>query len=180
MNYRTINVTSKTYEKLVLYKHGNMSFDDVLNEFMSQIEEKKFYNHVLKAHKKRMQKIKAGDFVESDNIEDALKNAWGNFLELNKKLPNFKILQGKDFLRDVKKILKSGDKSLLSDIQRVIDELIIDPHKKRPKMDIKLISPKKEAVYRVRLGKYRLVYEIDEQNITIILTMFFIRGKGYQ
>jgi len=46
-------------------------------------------------------------------------------------------------------------------------------------MDIKLISPKKESIYRVRLGKYRLVYEIDETNKTISLTMFFIRGKGY-
>jgi hypothetical protein len=52
-----------------------MSFDDILNEFMSQIEEKKFYDHVFKEHKKRMQKIQAGDYVESDNIEDALKNA---------------------------------------------------------------------------------------------------------
>ncbi len=75
MSYKTINVTSKTYEKLVLYKHGNMSFDDVINEFMSQIEEKKFYKHVLKEHKKRMQKIKAKEYVDSDNIEDALKNA---------------------------------------------------------------------------------------------------------
>ena len=99
---------------------------------------------------------------------------------LNRKSSNYRILQGKDFLRDVKKILKSGDKSLLSDIQRVIDELKINPHKKRPKLDIKLISPKKESIYRVRLGKYRLVYEIDETNKTIILTMFFIRGKGYQ
>jgi len=101
-------------------------------------------------------------------------------LELNKNSNSYKILQGKDFLRDAKKILKSGDKSLLSDIQRVIDELKINPHKKRPKMDIKLISPKKEGVYRVRLGKYRLVYEIDEPNKTIILTMSFIRGKGYK
>jgi len=68
----------------------------------------------------------------------------------------------------------------LSNIQTVIDELKIDPHKKHPKLDIKLISPKKESVYRLRLGKYRLVYEIDETNKTIILTMFFIRGKGYQ
>ena len=75
MNYKTINVTSKTYEKLVIYKHGNMSFDDVLNEFMSQIEEKKFYNNILKEHKKRMQKIKSGEYVESDDLEDALKNA---------------------------------------------------------------------------------------------------------
>jgi mRNA interferase RelE/StbE len=101
-------------------------------------------------------------------------------LGLNKKSNSYKIIQGKDFLKDVKKILKSGDKSLLSDIQRVIDELKINPHKKRSKQDIKLISPKKESIYRVRLGKYRLVYEIDETNKIVILTMFFIRGKGYQ
>ncbi len=74
MNYKTINVTSQTYEKLILYKHGNMSFDDVINEFMSQIEEKKFYNLILKKHKKRMEKIKNEDYVESDNLEDALKD----------------------------------------------------------------------------------------------------------
>ena len=74
MNYRTINVTSDTYEKLVLYKHGNMSFDDVINEIMKFIEEKKFYNHILKEHQKRMLKIKTGDLIESDNLKDALKN----------------------------------------------------------------------------------------------------------
>jgi addiction module RelE/StbE family toxin len=101
-------------------------------------------------------------------------------LDLNKKSSNYRIFQSKDFLKDVKKILKSGDTSLLSDIQKVINELKIDPHKKRPKIDIKLISSKKESTYRVRLGKYRLVYEIDETNKTIIFTMFFIRRKGYQ
>jgi len=100
-------------------------------------------------------------------------------LESNKKASTYKIIQGRDFLRDVKKILKSGDKSVLLDIQEIIDELKINPSKKRPKMDIKLISPKKESTYRVRLGKYRLVYEIDESNKTASLTMFFIRGKGY-
>jgi len=74
MNYKTINVTSQTYEKLILYKHGNMSFDDVINEFMSQIEEKKFYGLILKKHKKRMEKIKAGEYVESDNIKDTFKD----------------------------------------------------------------------------------------------------------
>lgn len=77
----------------------------------------------------------------------------------------------------LKKLWRVKNKSLLSDIQRVIDELKIDPHKKRPKLDIKLISPKKESIYRVRLGKYRLVYEIDETNKTVTLTMFFIRGE---
>ncbi|MEA2055767.1 MAG: type II toxin-antitoxin system RelE/ParE family toxin [Candidatus Thermoplasmatota archaeon] len=97
----------------------------------------------------------------------------------NKKASTYKIIQGRDFLRDVKRILRSGDKSILLDIQETIDELKINPHKKRPKMDIKLILPKKESTYRVRLGEHRLVYEIDESNKTISLTMFFIRRKGY-
>ena len=74
MAYRTINVTSDTYEKLVLYKHGNMSFSDVINKIMEVVEEKEFYNRVLEEHRKRMLKIKAGDFIESDNLKDALKN----------------------------------------------------------------------------------------------------------
>ena len=101
-------------------------------------------------------------------------------MQLHKKSSNYKILLSKDFLKDVKKILKSGDKSILSDIQRIIDGLKSDPYNKRPKMDIKLISPKKESIYRVRLGKYRLIYEIDEKNQTVFITMFFKRGKGYQ
>jgi len=100
-------------------------------------------------------------------------------LTKNKKSSKYDIIQGKDFLKDVKNILKSGNKSILAEIQDVINELKNNPHKKRPKMDIKLISSKKESTYRVRLGKYRLIYEINESNKTIYLTMFFIRGKGY-
>ncbi len=92
----------------------------------------------------------------------------------------YNILQSKDFLKDVKKILKSGDKQILTELQRTLDELKRNPHDKRPTMDIKLISPKKESIYRVRLGKYRLVYEIYERAHTIFITMFFIRGKGYE
>ena len=99
---------------------------------------------------------------------------------MNRKSTPFKILQSKDFLKDVKKVLKSGDRSVLSNIQRTIDELKIDPYTKRPNMDIKLISKKNESIYRVRLGKYRLVYEIDAQDHTVFITMFFRRGKGYR
>jgi predicted CopG family antitoxin len=74
MTYKTINITSETYDKLVLYKHGNMSFDDVISEFIKLIGEKKFYNYILKEHRKRMLKIKNGDFIETDDIKDALKN----------------------------------------------------------------------------------------------------------
>lgn len=74
MSYKTINVAPQTYEKLILYKHGNMSFDDVLNEFMKIVEEKDFYSRILQEHKKRMRKMKSKDFIESDSLEDALAN----------------------------------------------------------------------------------------------------------
>ena len=101
-------------------------------------------------------------------------------MHLNERKTNYKILFGKDFLREVKKLDKSGNDTFLINIQRIIDELKINPHKKRPKIDIKLISPKKESIYRVRLGNYRLIYEIDESNKTVLLTIFFVRGKGYK
>ena len=72
MNYKTINLTPQTYEKLILYKHGNMSFDDVIRKFMTVVEQNEFYNHIIKEHKKRMEKIKTGEYVESDNIKKAL------------------------------------------------------------------------------------------------------------
>ncbi len=53
MTYKTINLTSDTYEKLVRYKHGNMSFNDVINKIMGVVEEKEFYNRVLEERQAR-------------------------------------------------------------------------------------------------------------------------------
>jgi addiction module RelE/StbE family toxin len=90
------------------------------------------------------------------------------------------IIYGKDFLKDLKGIIKGGNKSIKNKVKETVEELKSDPHKKRPRVDLKLISTKSEAVYRVRLGKYRLVYEIDEKEKKINITMIFPRGRGYQ
>ena len=73
MSYKTINLSRNTYEKLVLYKHGNMTFDDVITEFMELVEEKMFYKYILEEHKKRMKKMKSGECLQTDTIEDALQ-----------------------------------------------------------------------------------------------------------
>ena len=91
----------------------------------------------------------------------------------------YQIIHGKDFLKDLKKIMKGGDKSIKSKVKKTILELISEPHKKRSGLDIKLISKREEGVYRVRLGKYRMVYEIDEDEKKIYITMLFLRGHGY-
>ncbi|UCE36726.1 MAG: hypothetical protein JSW00_14595 [Thermoplasmata archaeon] len=72
MAYKTINVTPETYEKLILYKHAGMTFDEVINEMMDMMSEEEFYKHVLEEHKKRLKKIKAGEYIESDDLSKAL------------------------------------------------------------------------------------------------------------
>ena len=92
---------------------------------------------------------------------------------------HYRVRYGKDFLKDLKSIIKSGNKTIKKRVDKILEELKEDPHTKRPKVDIKLISTREEGVYRVRIGKYRLVYEIDEDAKIIAVTMLFIRGRGY-
>ena len=73
MAYKTINVSPNTYDQLVLYKHAGMTFDAVLNEMMKIVPEGEFYGHILQKHRKSMKKIKAGDFIESNDLDEALK-----------------------------------------------------------------------------------------------------------
>ena len=95
-------------------------------------------------------------------------------------LNDYRITYGKDFLKDLKGIIKGGNKKIKNKVKEIAVELKKDPYRKRPKADLKLISSKKEAVYRVRIGKYRLIYQIDEKEKKIYLTMIFPRGRGYQ
>ncbi|UCE36727.1 MAG: type II toxin-antitoxin system RelE/ParE family toxin [Thermoplasmata archaeon] len=90
-------------------------------------------------------------------------------------MPKYKIIYGKDFLKDLKKIIKSGEKKIKDKVEQVVEKLLIDPHKKRSGVDIKLISSRKEAVYRVRIGKYRIIYQIDEKEKKLYITMIFLK-----
>jgi len=92
---------------------------------------------------------------------------------------NYRVIYGGPFLKDLKKIIRSGDKKITDRVKETIEELKKEPHQNRPKVDLKLISSREEAVYRVRLGKYRMVFEIDEENKVVTITMIFPRGRGY-
>jgi len=72
MAYKTINLTPETYEKLSIYIHGNMSFNDVLNKLMEMIGDEEFYKYVLQEHRIRMKKAKSGEYIETDDLDAAL------------------------------------------------------------------------------------------------------------
>ena len=73
MAYKTINVKPETYSRLVFYKHGNRSFDDILNKFMDNISEERFYEEVLKDHRRRMKLARAGEVARSKDLNEALQ-----------------------------------------------------------------------------------------------------------
>jgi mRNA-degrading endonuclease RelE of RelBE toxin-antitoxin system len=36
------------------------------------------------------------------------------------------------------------------------------------------------VVFRLRVGDYRLLYEVDSQSLTVFVTTLFHRGRGYR
>jgi addiction module RelE/StbE family toxin len=97
----------------------------------------------------------------------------------NDKSVEYQTIFSKDFLKELKSMIKGGNKFLKSRVQEVIDELKIDPFTKRSGVDLKLISSKKDATYRVRIGKYRMIYQVDKKEKKIFITIIFQRERGY-
>jgi len=74
MAYKTINVSEDTYDRLRFYKHAGMTFDRVLQDLMELIPEEEFYRHVLTEHRIRKKEIENGDFIDADDLEEALSD----------------------------------------------------------------------------------------------------------
>lgn len=74
MTYKTINVNPDTYERLIYYKHANMTFNDVLNEMMDTISEEEFYRNIIEEHRKEILKMKEGDYLTEDELDDLLES----------------------------------------------------------------------------------------------------------
>jgi len=77
-----------------------------------------------------------------------------------------KFLAGMD--PETKERLKSGMKSLE-----------IDPFKSRPRSDIKKLkgTKKRDELYRLRVGDYRVIYAVEESTIYVLEVI--PREKGY-
>ena len=72
ITYKTVNITPETYEKLLLYKHGNMTFDDVINGMIELLPEEEFYKMVLSEHRKRMEEARKGEAKTHTDLHKAL------------------------------------------------------------------------------------------------------------
>ena len=71
------------------------------------------------------------------------------------------------------------EKSMQEKIRAALKELENDPVQGRPKADIKkLHKMSKNEFYRLRVGNYRVVYNLENTNVKVI--KIFSRSKGYE
>jgi len=75
MKYKTINVSPVTYERMKMYIHAGQSMDIVLNRLMDIIDPEDFYLEYLEEHKKRVERMKEGDYVKASDLEDLLEES---------------------------------------------------------------------------------------------------------
>jgi len=93
---------------------------------------------------------------------------------------SYTVIFSKKFPKELAIVEKSGDRHIRDRVKSLVNELEKDPFTKRPKVDIRPLSGIKKNMYRVRLGNYRLVYEIFEAERTVILTAISKREKAYR
>lgn len=75
--------------------------------------------------------------------------------------------------------LRGIDKKIQKTIKRHLKELATDPFRKRAKADIKKLKGFKEPeLFRLRVGKFRIIYSIEKSKVKV--TEIIRREKGYK
>lgn len=86
----------------------------------------------------------------------------------------YEIFYSKGYVKDIKKIPnKIEDKA-----KKILHELLKKPTK-LPRNTKPLISQHKD-IFRTRIGKYRIIYNIDHNQKTIYVIAFKVRSKIYR
>jgi mRNA interferase RelE/StbE len=90
-------------------------------------------------------------------------------------MPTYKIKVHKQ----VKKFILSLNPDWQTHFRNKLEDLRYDPIR-HPKLDIKPMKGFGESVYRLRVGQYRLIYRVYEQELIIYLMTAGSRGDVYK
>jgi len=82
--------------------------------------------------------------------------------------------------RELKTIERAGHKDVVRRILSSLRLLEEDPFRARPGLDLKQLTTSGGAVFRLRVGDYRLLYEVDVASKKVFVTTVFHRGRGYR
>jgi len=83
------------------------------------------------------------------------------------------------FIRELRRLRRSGQSGLEERISRSVRALAEDPFTPRPGVDIARLRLPGERLFRLRVGEYRVLYEVELGQRVITVTSVFHRGKGY-
>jgi len=72
MHYKTINLDPETYERLQAYKIGQMTFNDVIDNFIETMDPMEMYQDFLEEHYRRLARMKAGEYDTLDDLKASL------------------------------------------------------------------------------------------------------------
>ncbi len=79
-----------------------------------------------------------------------------------------------------RRVLDGLPKDRRRKVLEVLRRLAEDPFTPRPKVDVRKIKGPagRRDVYRLRVGDYRLLYDVEKE--TVWVTEIFRRGRGYR
>ena len=62
----------------------------------------------------------------------------------------------------------------------LLDEFEKNPTKPRPKFDVKILKGFPGNLYRLRIGDYRVLYSLDNEDLVVKITTIVHRKKSYK
>jgi len=92
----------------------------------------------------------------------------------------FKVRIHKRAEAEISGLSRSGEKNIIKRIIEGLNRLADDPFRARPGADILQLKSVDPKLYRLRIGKYRILYSINEKNKTVNVTMVIKRKKAYR
>ena len=82
------------------------------------------------------------------------------------------------FEKQVKKFIEKQDKNLKQRFKKAFLDLMKNPYPSNQMLNIKKLKGSEE--YRLRIGKYRFIYQIKENVLVIIMEKADSRGDIYK
>ena len=80
----------------------------------------------------------------------------------------------------VERDLENVPNHIVERFLHLLDEFEKDPLRHRPKFDVKHLKGFPRNLYRLRIGDYRILYNVDKEKKEVKLTMIVHRKKVYK